>query len=44
MKSQIVFTLFVGLAILAQVSHALKEEDCEGMHIIIIHFWYDLIN
>ncbi|XP_061400332.1 mesencephalic astrocyte-derived neurotrophic factor homolog [Musca vetustissima] len=29
MKSQLVFTLFVGLAILAQVSYALKEEDCE---------------
>lgn len=32
MKSQIVYFVLIGVAVLAQTSFALKEEDCEGVY------------
>lgn len=32
MKSQLVYFMLIGVAVLAQTSWALKEEDCEGMY------------
>ena len=32
MKSQLVYFVLIGVAVLAQTSLALKEEDCEGVY------------
>lgn len=43
MNSKIVYVLLVGVAILAQTSFALKEEDCEGKYRSIVRFCFSYI-